>query len=347
MKNKLLPLFASSLFLPCFQSQAIELSKHLTTIVEPEPLKRVNPKYPMKAAREGRSGWSKFSFVIEKDGSVSNILEIASSGSKDLSNEAHKALSKWKYTPAMENGEPIQQCLNTVQMDFVVQDGNKGVRGRFKRKYAKALAALEEKNYPLVAELIEEMEQMDYRFVIENNYMHTIGADYAESIGDKNQQFYHLSQISFFAKENDAPEHQLSVFNKLFLLSIEMNNFQSAYDTYQKLTELPLAAPYLPKYKEIISKVDAFIGSDQDFLVQANIKQHDYWHYSLVRNEFSLANIKGSLNKIDIRCANKRHIYTVESNNTWTLPKTWKDCSLYIYGSDNTSFTLVEHPIKS
>ena len=103
----------------------------------------------------------------------------------------------------------------------------------------------------------------------------------------------------------------------------------------------------MAKYAQTIAKVDAFIDGDKDFIVDAMIKESDYWSYRLVRNEFSLTTIEGSLNKMDVRCENKRHVYTVENNNTWSIPRTWKNCSLYIYGDDNTQFKLVEHPMKS
>ena len=86
-----------------------EIAKLLTVIEEPKPLDRVHPKYPKSAAKEGRQGWTRFSFVIEKDGSVSNVIQLASSGSKDMNQAAIKALAKWKYKPAIENGEPVQQ----------------------------------------------------------------------------------------------------------------------------------------------------------------------------------------------------------------------------------------------
>jgi hypothetical protein len=37
------------------------------------------------------------------------------SGSKDITLAAKKTVMKWQYQPAIENGEPIQQCVNSVQ----------------------------------------------------------------------------------------------------------------------------------------------------------------------------------------------------------------------------------------
>ena len=60
------------------------LSKHLSTIIAPEPIKRVEPKYPIKAARDGREGWAILSFVINEEGKVEDVILKESSGSKDL-----------------------------------------------------------------------------------------------------------------------------------------------------------------------------------------------------------------------------------------------------------------------
>jgi TonB family protein len=352
MENKLVKLIflalalALALALSSSYVSAVEISKHLTTITEPVPITRINPKYPIKAAREGRSGWAKYSFVIEKNGRVSNIVEIDSSGSKDISKAGLKALKKWQYQPAMENGQPIQQCVNTVQLDFQMSKTKGGVRKRFRRKYELALKALKEEEYVRLEELILEMKKIPYRYTSENNSLHTLSAEYAEVIGDKKKQLQHLSSISFLNSER-LNKYKLAVLHERFFLAASLNRFQSAYRVYNQLKTMDEAKPYIGDYEKVIAKIDTMIGSELDIVIDANISDKDFWHYTLVRNEFSLANIEGSLNKLDIRCANKRHVYSVENNNTWTIPKAWKNCSILVYGDDDTSFKLIEHPIKA
>ncbi len=326
-----------------FPGHAEEISKHLATVVAPEPIERIHPKYPISAAREGRSGWSRFSFVVEKDGSVSNIVEIDSSGSRDLSIEAKKALAQWRYTPAMENGEPVQQCLNTVQLDFKMENGQDRVRKRFAKKYRKALDALEQQDFSEVEELIEEMSAMRYKFAAESNYLHTVSASYAEVRGDKAEQYLHLSSISFLNDDKKSQDYQLAVLNNRFSLALELNYYRAAYEIYQQLEKLESAKPHLAQYQQVIAKIDEFLASEQELVVSGEIADKDYWHYSLVRNRFSLTDISGRLTKLDVRCANKHHIYTVENNNTWSMPSGWKNCDLYIYGENSSRFTLVEH----
>ena len=46
------------------------LAEHIATVVEAQPLKRVDPQYPVSSARKSQEGWVKVSFVINKDGEV-------------------------------------------------------------------------------------------------------------------------------------------------------------------------------------------------------------------------------------------------------------------------------------
>ncbi|MEW6989254.1 energy transducer TonB [Colwelliaceae bacterium 6441] len=348
MENKLIKFTLLPFILSALSSSvyAIEVAKHLSTVVNPVPIKRVHPEYPIDAARSNREGWSKLSFVIEKDGSVSNVLVTETSGSKDFDKAAKRAVLKWKYQPALEDGKPIQQCANSVQMDFRLHENDAGsvVRRKFRSNYSLAVEALKNKDLQLMKGYLDEMSEMKYRYLSENNYLHTLLSEYARESGDNAKQLYHLERISLNTLSVDR---KMSILNSRFLLSVNLNQFHNAYHVYTQLAEIEEAKSDMKKYDDIITKVDNLIGSAEDFIVSANIEDNEFWQYSLVRNEFSLTDIDGTLNKLDIRCANKRHVYTVENNNTWKLPKSWENCSLFIYGSDNTRFKLIEHAMKS
>lgn len=338
--------FTAILTTTIFPSQAENISKHITTIVQPEPIKRVHPRYPIRAAKNGREGWAKVSFVIEKDGSVSNVLVNETSGSAEFANASKRAVSKWKYKPAFENGKPVQQCVNSVQMDFRMNrdGGEKGVSYKFLSKYKKAQASLEKKEFDNVELLLEQMTALKQRHLSENNYLHYLGANYQKALGNKQEEQFHLKQIQMRTLPDNL---KLSVLNRKFLSELSRSQFSDAHSTYLELTKLSIAKPYMKNYKELIDEMDDIIGSNENIIISANIKGKDYWSYKLVRNEFSFVNIDGELDTLDIRCANKRHVYTVEENNTWKIPKAWKHCRIYVYGDEDTQFSLVEHPFEN
>jgi TonB family protein len=58
------------------------------------------------------------SYVINKEGNLIAPVVTDSSGIVNFESEALKAMKKWKFKPAKQNGEAIQQCDLEVQLDF-------------------------------------------------------------------------------------------------------------------------------------------------------------------------------------------------------------------------------------
>jgi len=331
----------SSLLLPC--TSFAETSQHLSTITNAKVAKRVTPHYPAKLIRGNIEGWARASYIVETDGSVSNVIITDSSGYKSFERETIRAIKGWTFIPAQENGKAIQQCHNNIQMDFTMADEDGGVSRKFLSKYKKAKKALEAKDFKLAQAQLVKLENHKQRRLSENVYSKLLKADYAKAIDDKSLQLLSLSGIGLKNKKIINPEQEFSILKQKFILKVQLNLYKSALATYKKLEKLELAKPYLAKFQKIKQQIEDFIASDSEIVITGDIKENYAWNHSLARNSFTLTNIQGSLNKLDVRCANKRHVYSVEENNTWNIPSSWKSCSLYIYGADNTKFTLVEH----
>ncbi|WP_111979945.1 energy transducer TonB [Algibacillus agarilyticus] len=88
------------------------------------PIVRIEPRYPMQAAREGKEGWVKLSFSIDELGNVIDVSVIEAQPKRIFDREAKKALGKWKYKPKIVDGKPIKQTGLTVQLDFTMQGSN-------------------------------------------------------------------------------------------------------------------------------------------------------------------------------------------------------------------------------
>lgn len=85
---------------------------------EATPIVRIEPKYPVQAARDGKEGWVKLSFTINEVGGVEDVKVIEADPKRVFDREARRALGKWKYKPKIENGKPMKQFGLTVQLDF-------------------------------------------------------------------------------------------------------------------------------------------------------------------------------------------------------------------------------------
>jgi len=88
------------------------------------PIVRIEPKYPIQAARDGKEGWVRLSFTINKIGGVEDVKVIEAQPKRVFDKEARRALRKWKYKPKVVDGVAQVQPGLTVQLDFKMDGGD-------------------------------------------------------------------------------------------------------------------------------------------------------------------------------------------------------------------------------
>ena len=71
------------------------------------------PAYPQAALKQGQTGTVRVKFVIGTEGNLVSAEVVKSSGVKSLDTAAIDGLSKCKFKPAMQNGNPVQSWFQT------------------------------------------------------------------------------------------------------------------------------------------------------------------------------------------------------------------------------------------
>jgi periplasmic protein TonB len=84
------------------------------------PIVRIEPRYPVQAARDGLQGWVRLRFTIMEDGSVDEVEVIEAEPRRVFDREAIRALRRWKYSPKVVDGKPMRQPGMQVQLDFTL-----------------------------------------------------------------------------------------------------------------------------------------------------------------------------------------------------------------------------------
>jgi len=69
-------------------------------------IKKVQPAYPERARSEHLAGTVKIHAIIGKDGQVSRIHGVR--GYCSLAESAVAAVSQWRYSPTLFNGQPVE-----------------------------------------------------------------------------------------------------------------------------------------------------------------------------------------------------------------------------------------------
>ncbi|MEE2022848.1 MULTISPECIES: TonB family protein [Alkalimonas] len=85
------------------------------------PLVRVEPRYPVEAARQGISGWVQLRFSVDETGNVQDVEVLAAEPANVFNREAIRALRRWRYQPKIIAGKAVKQTNLQVQLDFNLQ----------------------------------------------------------------------------------------------------------------------------------------------------------------------------------------------------------------------------------
>jgi protein TonB len=83
-----------------------------------QPLVRIEPQYPPRAAERGVEGTCNVSFDVTPDGTPTNV-QIVRCDSSFFERAAIRAVERWRYQPKVENGIPVSR--RGVQTQFVFQ----------------------------------------------------------------------------------------------------------------------------------------------------------------------------------------------------------------------------------
>ncbi len=81
-----------------------------------------NPEYPVAAAERGIEGLAMLQFDIDENGETTNLQVIASVPVRDFGEVGAAAIERWRYSPALRDGEPVTRTGVTIHFDFKLRD---------------------------------------------------------------------------------------------------------------------------------------------------------------------------------------------------------------------------------
>lgn len=88
-----------------------------TVDTAPVPISRPPPAYPREALRRGAGGTVRVQATIAINGSVERMEVAESSGNRYLDRAAMDAVRRWRFRPAIRNGQPVPATV-VIPVDF-------------------------------------------------------------------------------------------------------------------------------------------------------------------------------------------------------------------------------------
>jgi periplasmic protein TonB len=94
-------------------SEKAAASTTTSDTVQPQLVQQAKVKYPTLASRQGVEGWVDIELTVRLDGSVDNPHVVQSQPSQIFDRAALDAVHKWKFKPAVRNGNPVETTTTT------------------------------------------------------------------------------------------------------------------------------------------------------------------------------------------------------------------------------------------
>jgi protein TonB len=86
------------------------------------PLVRIEPEYPMRAQSQGIEGWVLVQFTVTTAGTVRDARVVNSEPKGVFDEAAVKAVSRWKYSPKVQEGVAVERVGLQVILSFKMEE---------------------------------------------------------------------------------------------------------------------------------------------------------------------------------------------------------------------------------
>jgi TonB family protein len=309
-------------------------------------IEREPPSFPLGARIEAREGWVRTSFCVDSTGAVRDPVVIASSGGAPFEREAVRAVRKWTYAPATLDGRAVEQCFTGALVVFQLTPVEPGARTTFVSQWKRIRKDIAAGRAEAAAKSLSRLEPW-------NNYEYThatmLRAELARAQGDAALEARLLQSVVWFRQYLD-PEAEVSVHRRLFFLMLDQGQFASALSTYESLATVH--ADSLTEWEQRAGEgLRAAVRSDKVLATPLRLRDRADGESGvatsstrLIRRAFGFADATGQFDRFELRCNAKWYTAEVRTDQTWTVPESWGDCTLFVFGEYDGSVRLLERP---
>lgn len=324
-------------------------------LVPAKQIKRDAPFYPRNELHKGKQGWVHLTYCIDESGSTQNVSVLSSIGDPRFDRAAVKAVKRWKFEPALIDGERSWQSRNQTYITFAIEGSNTGASRKFTRQYRKIGKLLDQKNLQEADKLFRRLYETYDLSLYELSKLWAQRVRYEGIDGD----MYKLDMALHRATASKGQWIDKASYIQLLKLRVQVElkigKFHAANRSFRELVKATGEdAEEVLALKPTMEKLRDMIDSDNILKINAEVRSRDEcnycdnsWHFTPVRNDFAFANISGNLESIEMRCDHKRFESTVSDLVEWHIPVEWGTCRIQVYGDPGTTFDVLLLPTTS
>ncbi|MDG5497733.1 TonB family protein [Niveispirillum sp. BGYR6] len=309
--------------------------------------------YPSKLLAQSREGWVDLRFTMKADGSLSDIEVVNVFGDPAFGKAAQEALASCRYEQPEQIAPKGTEVNNLRKRYFFAEEPfDKGSTRKVHEQLDEAYKRLKNGDITGSENILAQAEK-DSKYIYEYNHLIILRAELASARNDDGLALLYINSVA--RNRNQIKPREYDQLLRLMLkLEIKEGRFVSAERIVQEITQgepLEVDKTLLAQFAALKDVVTAGQPLSIDGQIPLNCHPafcepgKTNWFYTPYNRTVSLADIQGELSKVLFRCDRKTMIFEAQAGITWTIPKSWGQCTVYVLGNPGTRFKLIDETL--
>jgi TonB family protein len=296
--------------------------------------------YPLEDTYRTREGWVTLNFMVDPEGKPYAIAVTESSGEQSFVAATLKAAEKWKFEPAMIDGEPIHAGHHYTS--YFIHHYVRGVRTQFAAAYGRAIAAITAGDRVRAeAELGQLTVENLYEDVFSNLAKHQFAAKWgseAEQIRSLRRAVMQVSRPRYL-----PPKQLVTALETLLSLELRTRDYASALTTWERLQRRVRDKESLAKWQKAIDAAKAVRDDGSAYEVPGQIAaDSSSWYYHLYKRRFQVVVASGRVSEIKLRCERDYISFGYDPELYYQVTEKAGQCYMELVGDPGTQFQLIQ-----
>jgi TonB family protein len=311
---------------------------------------RVPAVFPEEDAANESEGWVRLGFTIAADGATKDIVVLDRVGPASMARAARLAVARWKYKPATEGSQSVEQYGNTAELLFRDESiGNTAVHGPVVTKFDEARALVSAAKYSEGIAVLEQTLDIPATLYEQAKIGFALAFAYEKS-NDMPRALAHLRHA--LVERGRFVEKAVVPAAQRLRMRLEVANGNLHYaacapalaggDTFDPGgADLKQTAKTADDAKARL-KSAAPLSIDASLVADPGSGKGGVWEHTLTRRKFKFASFVGQVSEYRLTCIRQATKTTVDATSQWEVPRNAGPCVLRVYGEVGAAFTLIE-----
>lgn len=306
----------------------------------PVPVQQPIPDSPKTPFGTSMEGWVKVRYSVLANGTTANVRVVDVMPPRLDTKPTVSAVQNWTFQPAGEQGE-----WHNEESTIVFDDATLPLEPSpmFTQAYVAARQTLSENDFDKARDVANQ------RLLMFASRLNEIGlAETQVALANIGLADYHAAYTAIRRATDPTAvtlndEELRRALEARFEIEIQLGRAADALATFERHRALLATAgagaeDALAARAQVLEKAlqgDAAIG------VKGRIER-EAWTHVPSRRTFTISGIEGEVREIQVECDRRKTVLPYQADVDWTLPPGWGDCSLFVDGKRDTTFTLYE-----